>query len=338
MALSIGFRVSVSLHPAIQATGRLALAPAGLAPASRTCLSLDTRSPDPLAAASTAGSSGRAPYTPPNGLLPRRPKGGGRREAEAAPHGGQGLADQRTAKRGTPGGSRVECPGRQENGAEGSRESRPREGRYKANQPFTLLERASVRPTKGERVRYYLGVDWADQTHAVWVVDERGTKVAMRTVPHTAEGLSEWGRELDEWRAQGTELWAAIERPEGRVVDFLLDHAVVVYRVNPKALDRARDRFRQRAATSGPFEGRDRARTREGWRRLRRRPRPGPPDGVRGKGCMMQSLRAQLTLGVEVVGTYREAIEDFFAQIPAARWIRTLPIGDHAITAPTLSA
>jgi hypothetical protein len=30
-------------------------------------------------------------------------------------------------------------------------------------------------------VRYYLGVDWADQTHAVWVVDERGTKITART-------------------------------------------------------------------------------------------------------------------------------------------------------------
>src|SRR5437879_6711743 len=108
----------------------------------------------------------------------------------------------------------------------------------------------------GGRVRFYLGVDWADQTHAVWVVDERGTKVAKRTVPHTAEGLSEWGRELDEWRAQGIELWAAIERPEGRVVDFLLDHGVVVYPVNPKALDRARDRFRQSAAKSDPFDAR----------------------------------------------------------------------------------
>src|SRR2546425_12826387 len=55
MALSIGFRVSVSLHPAIQATGRLALALAGLAPASRTCLSLDTRSPDPPAPAANGG-------------------------------------------------------------------------------------------------------------------------------------------------------------------------------------------------------------------------------------------------------------------------------------------
>ena len=54
-------------------------------------------------------------------------------------------------------------------------------------------------------MRYYVGVDWADQTHAVWVVDERGTKITARTVPHTAAGFSEWGRELDEWRAQGIE-------------------------------------------------------------------------------------------------------------------------------------
>src|SRR3989442_4015779 len=105
-------------------------------------------------------------------------------------------------------------------------------------------------------MRYYLGVDWADQTHAIWVVDEHGTEVAGRTVPHTAAGFSEWGRELDEWRAQGIELWAAIERPEGRVVDFLLDHGVVVYPVNPKALDRARDRFRPSAAKSDPFDAR----------------------------------------------------------------------------------
>lgn len=105
-------------------------------------------------------------------------------------------------------------------------------------------------------MRYYLGVDWADQTHAVWVVDEQAAKVASRAVPHTAAGLSEWGRELDEWRAQGIELWTAIERPEGRVVDFLLDHGVVVYPVNPKALDRARDRFRPSAAKSDSFDAR----------------------------------------------------------------------------------
>ncbi len=39
MALSMGFRDSVSLLPATQATGRLALAPAGLSPAEHVCLS-----------------------------------------------------------------------------------------------------------------------------------------------------------------------------------------------------------------------------------------------------------------------------------------------------------
>jgi hypothetical protein len=105
-------------------------------------------------------------------------------------------------------------------------------------------------------MRYYIGVDLADQAHAVCVVDEAGQKVTARTVPHTAAGLSEWGRELDEWRAQSRELWAALERPEGRVVDFLLDHGVVVYPVNPKALDRARDRFRQSGAKDDAFDAR----------------------------------------------------------------------------------
>src|SRR3989449_621517 len=68
---------------------------------------------------------------------------------------------------------------------------------------------ASAVPKGGGPVRYHLGVDWADQTHAVWVVDERGTKITARTVPHTAEGLSEWGRELDEWRAHANGPWAA---------------------------------------------------------------------------------------------------------------------------------
>jgi len=104
--------------------------------------------------------------------------------------------------------------------------------------------------------RYYIGVDWADTEHAVWVEDEAGAPVATLTVPHTAEGLSEFGRWLYECQAQGIECWAAIERPEGRVVDFLLDHGVVVYPVNPKALDRARDRFRMSGTKSDPFDAR----------------------------------------------------------------------------------
>jgi transposase len=104
--------------------------------------------------------------------------------------------------------------------------------------------------------RYYIGVDWADESDSVWVVDEKGEKVWAGEVKHLAEDQAEFGRRLYAWRSGGVEVWAAVEKPEGRIVDFLLDHGVLVYPVNPKALDRARDRFRVSGSKSDPFDAR----------------------------------------------------------------------------------
>jgi hypothetical protein len=94
-------------------------------------------------------------------------------------------------------------------------------------------------------------VDWADDTDAVWVVDEGGATVQKRPIAHTVAARSEWARWLRECQAEGIEVWAAIERPHGRIVDFLLDHGVVVYAINPKSLDRARDRFQAEPSGQG---------------------------------------------------------------------------------------
>ena len=82
--------------------------------------------------------------------------------------------------------------------------------------------------------RYYVGVDWADEFHQVWVSDAEGKKVAEMKVEQNPKGMAEFGRWLDESRAKGIELWAAIEKPHGIVVDFMLDHGVVVYPVMPR--------------------------------------------------------------------------------------------------------
>jgi transposase len=97
-------------------------------------------------------------------------------------------------------------------------------------------------------------VDWADEFHQVWVSNLEGNKVIEKKVIENVEGFSEFGRWLDESRTKRIELWAAIEKPHGRIVDFLLDHGVVVYPVNPKALDRARDRFRMSQSKSDSFD------------------------------------------------------------------------------------
>ena len=102
--------------------------------------------------------------------------------------------------------------------------------------------------------RYYLGVDWADQFNQVWIGDAEGNKVCENKVAEKVEGLAEFGRWLDLQRSDAIELWAAIEKPAGRMVDFLLDHGVMVFPVNPKALDRARDRFRMSQSKSDSFD------------------------------------------------------------------------------------
>src|SRR4030066_1626646 len=102
--------------------------------------------------------------------------------------------------------------------------------------------------------RNYVGLDWGDEADAVCVVNEKGEKVWAGEVKHIAEDQAEFGRRLYEWRSGGVEVWAALEKPEGRIVDFLLDHGVVVYPINPKAVDRARDRFRVSGSKSDPFD------------------------------------------------------------------------------------
>ncbi|MBW1764148.1 MAG: IS110 family transposase [Deltaproteobacteria bacterium] len=104
--------------------------------------------------------------------------------------------------------------------------------------------------------RYYLGLDWGDEGHAVWVVDEGGEKVVSMKVAQSFEGVGEFGCWLNEQVAAGIGIWGAIEKPEGRIVDFLLHHGVVVYPINPKSLDRARDRFRVSGAKSDDYDAR----------------------------------------------------------------------------------
>src|SRR2546430_11000618 len=93
--------------------------------------------------------------------------------------------------------------------------------------PYTTLFRSRVPCTSprslGGPMRDYLGVDWADAEHAVWVEDEAGTKVLSRTVPHTGDGFAEFGRWPDERPPAVRGLWAAVEEPDGRIVRLPVD-------------------------------------------------------------------------------------------------------------------
>ena len=83
------------------------------------------------------------------------------------------------------------------------------------------------------------GIDWARDDHAVSVVDGRGCEVHRSTIEHSAAGL----RELMAVLARTGATEAAIERPDGPVVDALLDAGITVVVISPNQLKNLRSRY-----------------------------------------------------------------------------------------------
>jgi transposase len=83
------------------------------------------------------------------------------------------------------------------------------------------------------------GIDWASDDHAVSVVDARGREIGRCTVEHSAAGL----RELTGVLARAGVWEAAIERPDGPVVDALLQAGVTVVVISPNQVKNLRGRY-----------------------------------------------------------------------------------------------
>src|SRR6266850_3924815 len=93
-------------------------------------------------------------------------------------------------------------------------------------------------------VRWFVGIDWATQSHCVCLLDAEGRRVGQHEFAHGGAGLAE----LCDWllaktQAAPGQIAVAIETPHGPVVEMLLEHGFVVFSINPKQLDRFRDRY-----------------------------------------------------------------------------------------------
>jgi transposase len=83
------------------------------------------------------------------------------------------------------------------------------------------------------------GLDWARDDHAVAVVDARGREVVRHSVEHSAAGLREMITVL---RGSGCGE-VAIERPDGPVVDALLEAGLTVVVISPNQVKNLRGRY-----------------------------------------------------------------------------------------------
>ena len=91
---------------------------------------------------------------------------------------------------------------------------------------------------------FFAGIDWGSETHHVCVVDSDGETLGERAFRHSGAGLVE----MTDWllgttNAQPQAIGVAIEVPHGPVVETLMERGFTVHAVNPKQLDRFRDRW-----------------------------------------------------------------------------------------------
>src|SRR6202165_5268073 len=96
----------------------------------------------------------------------------------------------------------------------------------------------------------YAGVDWASEKHDVRVADAAGEKLLAATFAHDEQGLRSMCRALVRLEVE----LVAIERPDGLLVERLLDAGLRVLALHPNQVAAARDRFRVSGGKSDRFD------------------------------------------------------------------------------------
>ena len=124
-----------------------------------------------------------------------------------------------------------------------------------------------------------VGVDWGGAHHHVTVLDAAGTVRGTRMVVHAAAAIAEAVSWLQQVTGAGPDAVAvAIETPRGVLVDSLLEHGFPVFAINPKQVDRFRDRFSAGGAKDDPRDARVLADALRTDARAFRRVRPDDPQ------------------------------------------------------------
>jgi transposase len=98
--------------------------------------------------------------------------------------------------------------------------------------------------------RRFAGVDWASEEHAVCVVDETGRIVDGRRFKHTEAGLRALCSKLQQLKV----MLVAIERPDGLLIERLLDAGLTVIAVHPNQVRAAGPRYSVARGKSDGFD------------------------------------------------------------------------------------
>jgi transposase len=153
----------------------------------------------------------------------------------------------------------------------------------------------------------FAGLDWASRSHAVCIIDERGTVRSQFEVSHDAAGLAELCRCLKAARVTAV----AIERPSGLVVDTLLEAGLQIVPIHPNVVKATRPRYRSHGGKSDATDAyllADLLRT-DGHRF---KPLAPQSDEIRALRAMVRGRDDLVATRVQLANQLRELLQSFW--------------------------
>lgn len=184
----------------------------------------------------------------------------------------------------------------------------------------------------------FVGLDWADQEHAVCLQASGSTKVETYVLKQTAQSLGEWANQL-RVRFGGRKVAVCLEQSKGALIYALMSHEfLVLYPVNPQTLAKYRKAFRTSGAKDDPD---DAGSLMELVKLHRNRLRAWVPDDVQTRTLqmMVESRRGIVRERTRLTNRLTSLLKAYYPQ--ALEWageIKRLRACDFLKKWPTLEA
>ena len=96
----------------------------------------------------------------------------------------------------------------------------------------------------------YIGIDWGDQKHHVFITNDSGAALANFAITHCVEGFATLENRVKGLSPEPKHCLFALEIASGLLIGYLLEKGYTVYPINPKAVDR----YRVSGAKSDPHD------------------------------------------------------------------------------------
>ena len=101
----------------------------------------------------------------------------------------------------------------------------------------------STTTVQGGEIMIYVGIDWADDHHDVAITDDSAKTLSQFQISHDHAGFASLHGQLAEFKQSPGQILIALETSRGLLVHELLRSGYSVYAVNPRAVNRYKDRY-----------------------------------------------------------------------------------------------